>query len=65
MNPTARNLLLVALICLAISEILLRMELLSGAVSLIISIAALVALVVAMYLQFRKPGGGSQGRPRL
>ena len=49
MNPTARNLLFVALICLA----------------LIISIAALVALVVAMYLQFRKPGGGSQGRPRL
>ena len=30
------------------------MELLSGAVSLIISVAALVALVVAMYLQFRK-----------
>ena len=65
MNPTARNLLFVALICLAISEILLRMELLSGAVSLIISIAALVALVVAMYLQFRKQIGRASCRERV
>lgn len=65
MNPTARNLLFVALICLAISEILLRMNLMSELVSLVIGVAALVALVVAMYLQFRKPGGNSQGRPRL
>ena len=65
MNPTARNLLFVALVCQAISEILLRMQLLPEVVSLVVSIAALVALITALYLQFRKPGGGSQGQPRL
>lgn len=66
MNPTARNLLLVALICLAISEILLRMELLSGAVSLIIKHCGSGGPGgEPCHLQFRKPGGGSQGRPRL
>ena len=65
MNPAARNLMFVSLICLAISEILVRKELLSEVVSLVISIVALVALVAALYLQFRRPDGSSQGRPRL
>lgn len=65
MNPTARNLLFLSLVCLAISEILLQMQLLPEVVSLVIGIAALVALVVSMYLQFHTPGGGSQGQPRL
>lgn len=65
MNPIARNLLFVTLICLAISEFLLRMELVPEVVSLIISIVALVALFVALYLQFRRPGGSSKGAPRL
>lgn len=65
MNPTARNLMLVALVCLAISEILVRMQLVPEVVSLIISIVALVALVVAVYLQFHNPDGGSQNQPRL
>ena len=55
----------VALICLAISEILFRMKFLSEVVSLVISIVALVLLVAAVYLQFRRPDGSSHGRPRL
>ena len=65
MNPAARNLMFVSLICLAISEILFRMKFLSEVVSLVISIVALVLLVAAVYLQFRRPDGSSQGRPRL
>lgn len=65
MNPTARNLMFVALIFLAISEILSRMQLLPPVVSLIISILALATLVVAFYLQFHNPDGGSQNQPRL
>ena len=65
MNPAARNLMFVALICLAISEILFRMKFLSEVVSLVISIVALVLLVAAVYLQFRRPDGSSHGRPRL
>lgn len=65
MNPTARNLLFVALICLAVSEILLRMELMAESVSLAISIVGLIAIVIAIFLQFRRPDGGSQHRPRL
>lgn len=65
MNPAARNLLFVALICLAISEILLRMQLLPEAVSLVISILALAALVVALYLQFSSSNSDSHNQPRL
>lgn len=65
MNPTARRLLFLALICLALSEILLRMQLMPETVCLVIDIVALIAFLAALYLQFCKPGGGSQGRPRL
>lgn len=65
MNSTARNLLFLSLICLAASELLLRMEVLPEEVSLVISIVALIALVAALFFQFSRPDGGSHGQPRL
>lgn len=65
MNPTARNLLFISLIGLAVSEILVRMEAMSELVSLVVALLALIALVAAIYLQFRSPDGSSHGRPRL
>ena len=64
MNPAARRLLFFSLICLALSELLSRMQLVAEEVSLLIAIVALGALVVGLYLQFRDPNSGSR-RPRL
>lgn len=59
MNPAARNLLFISLIILALSEVLVRTNTVTELVATLICIPALIALVAAVYLQFRRPGNGA------
>lgn len=64
MNPLARNLLLIDLICLCASQWLLEREMIPDPVASLISILGLIMLFVALYLEFGSGHLGLKGSKR-
>ena len=58
MNPLARNLLLIDLICLCASQWLLQREMIPDPVASLVAILGIIMLIVALYLEFgsNRPG---------
>lgn len=67
MNRTARTILLATLVLLAIVQLLIQANLISDALANAFSFLGLILLFIAVWIQFRGPGGGhsSSNSPRL
>lgn len=64
MNPLARNLLLVDLICLCASQWLLQQEMIPDPVASLVAILGIIMLFVALYLEFGSNHPGLKGPKR-
>ncbi len=61
MNRTSRNILLFTLVMLAAVQLLTPAGLMTVELANGLSLLALVLLIIALWLQFRNPSGGSSG----
>lgn len=61
-SPGARNLVILALIFVSISELLYRADILSQQATTVLDLIGLVILIVAAGMQLRGPSGGSHRR---
>lgn len=63
MDPTARNLLFGDLIFLAICELMVKLEVISPFLAGIATIVGILLLLLALWFQFGRGGGGGRRTP--